>query len=93
LLYANLTALFKYFFLKTTGLPFLHGYMISMRNDHLYRDLNIPGTNTSRHNALRIRRISGANLRREGIGGCGRGLEADPTQGHSLPGDINIRLA
>ena len=28
--------------------------------------LNIPGTNTSRHNALRTRRISEANLMREG---------------------------
>jgi hypothetical protein len=28
--------------------------------------MNIPGTNTSRHNALRIRRISEADLRHRG---------------------------
>jgi len=27
-----------YIFLKATGLPFLHGHKISMRNDHLYGD-------------------------------------------------------
>ena len=30
------------------------------------KTLNTPGVNTSRHNALRIQRISKANLRREG---------------------------
>lgn len=36
-----------------------------MNDDHLYPEtLNIPGTNTSRHNALRIRRLSEADLKR-----------------------------
>jgi hypothetical protein len=31
------------YFLKSTGLTFLHGYKILMRNDHLYRNHEYSG--------------------------------------------------